>query len=79
MIRSNSGRERCLSYLASFVYEETTLVNDPIFSKNAVLDYVQIPGKKHDKKQKYGNFATKEGEGLKFSLCERNHYLYDCN
>ena len=78
-VRKNSRREPCLSDFASFVHEETTLVNDPIFSKDAVLGYVQTPGKKHDKKKKYGSFATKGGEVVKCSLCEGNHDLDDCN
>ena len=41
VVRRSFGREPCLSDFASFVHEETTLVNDPIFSKHAVLEYVQ--------------------------------------
>ena len=41
VVRRSFGREPCLSDFSSFVYEETTLVNDPIFSKDAVLEYVQ--------------------------------------
>ena len=69
-VRKNSGREPCLSDFASFVLEETTLVNDPIFSKDALLEYVQTPEKKHNKKKKFGSFATKGGEVVKCSLCE---------
>ena len=50
-VRKNSRREPCLSDFASFVHDETTLVNDPIFSKDAVLEYVQTPEKKHDIKR----------------------------
>ena len=46
----------------SFAHEETTLVNHPIISKDAVLEYVHTPEKKRDKKKKYGSFATKRGE-----------------
>ena len=35
VVRRSFGREPCLSDFASFVHEETTLVNDPIFSKDA--------------------------------------------
>ena len=49
------------------------------FSKDAVLDYVQIPEKKDDKKKKYGSFTTKAGGVVKCSLCEGNHDLHDCN
>ena len=65
VFRRNFGREPCLSDFSSFVQEETTLVNDPIFSMDAVLEYVQNPEKKHNKKKKYGNSATKEGEVVK--------------
>ena len=41
VVRRSFGREPCLSDFASFVHEETTLVNDPIFSKDPVLEYVQ--------------------------------------
>ena len=50
VVRRNVGREPCLSDFASFVHEETTLVNDPICSEDAVLEYAQTPEKKHDKK-----------------------------
>ena len=46
MVRRDIGRE-----LASFVHEQTTLVNDSIFPKHAVQEYVQNPGRKHDKKE----------------------------
>ena len=65
MVRRSFGKEPCLSDFASFVHEETTLVNDPIFSKDAVLVYAQTPEKKHYKKKKYGSSATKRGEVLK--------------
>ena len=55
VVRRSFGREPCLSDFASFVHEETTLVNDLIFSKDALLKYVQNPEKKHDKKKKYGS------------------------
>ena len=57
VVRRSFVREPCLSDFASFVHEETTLVNDPIFSKDAVLKYVQNLEKKHDKKNKYGSFT----------------------
>ena len=55
------------------------MVNDPIFAKDAVLEYVQAPENKHDKKKKYGSFAIEEGEVVKCSLCEGNHNLDYCN
>ena len=74
VVRGSFGREPYLSDFASFVHEETTLVNDPIISKDAVLEYVQTPEKKHDKNKKYGSFATSFD-----TLCEGNHDLDDCN
>ena len=59
VVKRNFGREPCLSDFASFVHGETALVNDLIFSKDAVLEYVQTPKKKHNKKKKHGSFATK--------------------
>ena len=47
-----------LSDLPDFVHERTTLFNKTSFSKDAVLEYVQNAGEKHDKKNKCGSFAT---------------------
>ena len=68
--RRNFERKPCLSDFASFVHEENILVNDPIFSKDAVKEYVYTPEREHDKKKKYRSFAAKEGEVVKRSLCE---------
>ena len=54
------------------------MVNDPIFSKDASLEYVQTPEKKSEKKKKYGSFATKGEKVVKCSLYEGNHDLDDC-
>ena len=78
VVRRNFGRESRLSDFFSFAYEEATLINDHIFSKDAVKEYVQTPKRKHAKKKKHGSFATKRGEVLKCSLCEGNH-LDDCD
>ena len=51
VVRGNFGRKPCLSDFASFLHGETTLVNDLIFSKDAVLEYAQNPEKKHNKKK----------------------------
>ena len=51
MIRKFFLKESSLSDFASFLHEETILVNDPVLSKDAVLDYVQIPEWNHDKKR----------------------------
>ena len=68
-VRQNSGREPCLSDFASFIHEKITLVNDPIFSKDAVLEYVQTPEKKHNKKKEIWIFCHKRGRsGKMFSV-----------
>ena len=46
MVTRNIGRD-----LVSFVYEENILVNESIFPKHVVQEYVQTPGRKHDKKR----------------------------
>lgn len=78
MIRKFFSKESSLSDFASFLHEETILVNDPVLSKDAVLDYVQIPEWNHDKKKKYRSFVKIGGEVVKCSLCEGNHDLDDC-
>ena len=62
VVRRTLQREPCLADFSSFVFDETTLVNDPIFSRDAVQEYVQTPDKRYDRRNKYGNFATKGGE-----------------
>ena len=51
MVRRNFAREPCLSDFSSFAHKETTLVKDPIFSEDAVLEYVQTPEEEHDEKR----------------------------
>ena len=65
VVRINFGRKLCLSDFASFVHEETTLVNDPIISKDAVLEYVQNPEKKNEKKKEIWKFCHKRGKSGK--------------
>ena len=57
-IRRSYDREPCLSDFSGFVKEETILVNDPIFYKKAVQEYVTHPEEKIKKHKKIGNFAT---------------------
>ena len=52
------GREPCLSDFSGFLNEETILVNDPIFSREAVQDYATHPEKNLNKHKEIGNFAT---------------------
>ena len=76
MVRRKFGREPCLSDFATFVHE----VYDPIFFKDAVLEYVQTPDKKkNNNKKKFGNVFKKRGEVVKGCLCEGHDDLDDCN
>ena len=53
---------------SGFVNEETILVNDPIFSRIAVPEYVTHPKKKLNKLKKIGNFATHSSKEV-FMIC----------
>ena len=57
-IRRSYGREPCLSDFSGFVKKETILVNDPMFSREAVQEYVMHPEENLNKHKKTGNFAT---------------------
>ena len=64
------GREPCLSNFASFVHEETTLVNDLIFQRMLYWSMFRILKR---------NTIRKRNMEVKCSLCEGNHDLDDCN
>ena len=70
VVRKIIGGEPCLSGFVNFEHEETNLVNDPIFLKDAVLEYLQAFERKHDKKRNMEVFAAKGREVVKCSLCE---------
>ena len=74
-IRGSYGREPCLSDFSGFVNEEIILVNDPIFSREAVQQYVTYPKKKLNKHKKIGNFATHSTNKvfLICPLCDGTH------
>ena len=57
-MRRNSTMEPGLSYLILFIDEETTLLNDPLFSRDAVSQY-QEKKEKYDRKKKVNNFLAK--------------------
>ena len=64
-IRKRHDREQNLSDLIAFVDEETTLVNDPMFSRNVLEEY---NSEKHEKSRKNGNERRrygKENHGVK--------------
>ena len=57
-MRRNSTMEPGLSYLILFIDEETTLLNDPLFSRDAVSQY-QEKKEKYDRKKKVNIFLIK--------------------
>ena len=71
-IRRSYGREQCLSDFSGFVKEEIIVVINPIFSREAVQEYVTHPEKKLNKHKKIGNFATHSTTEV-FMICP----LYD--
>ena len=54
-IRRSYGREPCLTDFSGFLNEETVLVNDLIFSREAVEEYVTRPEKKLISIRRYEN------------------------
>ena len=54
-IRMSYDREPFLSDFFGFLNEETILINDPIFSREAVQEYVKHSEKKLDKHKEIGN------------------------
>ena len=57
-IRRSYGNKPCLSDFSRFVKVETILVNNSIFFREAVQEYVTHPEKKLNKYKKIGNFAA---------------------
>ena len=53
-IKRSYGREPCLSGFSGFVKEETILVNDSIFSREAVQEYITHSEKTPGKHKKAG-------------------------
>ena len=89
-IRKRHDREPNLTDLIAFVYEETTLVNDPMFSRNALEEY---NSEKHEKYRKNGSerrryekgnhgvkaFATGADGDSKCVYCSANHDIDECD
>ena len=57
-MRKSSTTEPTLSDLIAFIDEDTTLLNDRLFSRDAVSQY-QEKKVKYDQKKKMSNFVTK--------------------
>ena len=75
------GREPSLSDFSGSVNEETILVNDPIFSREAVQEYVTHPSEKLNKHKKIRNSATHSTKKV-FMICppcDSKHDLDECN
>ena len=64
-------------FVSGFVNEETILVNDPIFSREAAQEYGTHPEKKLNNHKKIGNFATHSTKEVSMicSLCDGKHDL----
>ena len=82
--------EPSLSDLILFIDEETTLLNDPLFSRDAVSQY-QEKKEKYDRKKKVNNFLAKTeiqtNESFKLKaqkqepecpVCGKSHGIEDC-
>ena len=57
-MRKSSTTEPTLSDLIAFIDEDTTLLNDRLFSRDAVSQY-QEKNVKYDQKKKMSTFVTK--------------------
>ena len=57
-MRKNSTTEPTLSDLIAFIDGDTTLLNDPLSSRDAVSQY-QEKKQKYDQKKKMSTFLTK--------------------
>ena len=79
-IRMSYDREPCLSDFSGFLNEETILVNNPTFSREAVQEYVTHPEKKLIKHKEIGNFATHSTKEVLMicTLCDGKRDLDEC-
>ena len=80
-MRRNSTMEPGLSYLILFIDEETTILNDPLFSRDAASKY-QEKKEKYDQKKKVNTFPAKteiqtnesfKREEIECPVCEKSH------
>ena len=72
-IRRKKRRKPDLQDLIKFVEEETTLMNDPLFSREALHEYKKGPEKENQRRLKHmKNCFTKADK--KKDVCGRNHH-----
>ena len=89
-MRTNSIMEPSCSDLILFISEQTTLLNDPLFSRDAVAQY-QEKKEKYDRKKKVNNFLAKteiqtnepfklkaQNEEIDSPICGKSHGIEDC-
>ena len=83
-------RNSTISDLILFIDEETTLLNDPLFSRDAVSQY-QEKKEKYDQKKKVNTFLAKteiqtnesfklkaQKEEIECPVCGKSHGIEDC-
>ena len=78
-IRRRRSREPCLADLIAFVDEEVALMNDPLFSKEALTDYVnkrEVQNRRGHTKLKTFVTATNNHPS---HLCRNDHDLDTCD
>ena len=83
-IRMHHLRGLSLSEIIAFVEKETILVNDPLFSNNAVEIYLDKTKESAQKRMKYFTTKTEEQKSQeevrsRCLICNKNHDLDPCN
>lgn len=83
-IRMHHLRGLSLSDIIAFVEKETILVNDPLFSNNAVEIYLDKTKESAQKRMKYSTTKTEEQKSQeevrsRCLICNKNHDLDPCN
>ena len=83
-IRMHHLRGLSLSDIIAFVEKETILVNDPLFSNNAVEIYLDKTKESAQKRMKYFTNKTEEQKSQeevrsRCLICNKNHDLDPCN
>ena len=79
-LRKRHQKEPILSDLSYFIEEEPALVDDPLFSKCAVDEYLEKPVKPARRSLKMNVTGAKEDENQKkeCQMCQKNHDLDAC-